>query len=166
MQASEAPFDLVYHQATFRRLGIVPVASADQQAFIAERERVCGIRFPASVTEWMGLRGVETLFYEKTNNDFLPFAGNGPEWSRIFPLGDPDQIRQGYLCVASENQGVVIFYVRLDEGDDPPVYHDNGGAEGYDEADEGAQSLAEISWQRVSDTYSGFIYQMVVRETP
>lgn len=61
-------------------------------------------------------------------------------------------MKQGYLCIVSENQSVVFLYVRLDEGEAPPVYHDDGQT-----VDDEDLPLADVAWERVSDTYSNLI---------
>jgi hypothetical protein len=117
--------ELRYHEAILRHLGIAPVVSPQRQARIAERERICGVRFPAAVTEWMSIEGIEALFFKNTNNDYLPSLRN-----RADEFGRPEHTEQGYLCVAYENQAVILWYIPLDEGDDPPVYHDDGATVG------------------------------------
>lgn len=151
---------LVYHQATFQLLGIEPVISPARLAVIAERERICGVRFPEAVKEWMSIEGVETLFHENTNNDYLPSVGGEIEYNN-WKLGEPADTKQGYLCVAWENQAVVIWYVRLDEGDNPPVYHDNGETSGDPSEEDELTPLTDVDWVPVSETFSSFIYHMV-----
>ena len=79
---------------------------ASRVAIIEERERACGVRFPASVREWFAIESAESLFYRKTNQDHL---------EELARLGDPRDTAQGCLKVATENQGVATWYVRLAE---------------------------------------------------
>jgi hypothetical protein len=131
------------HGAALDMLGSQAVRSPQRERLIAERERACGVAFPASVVAWFALDGAEQLFHDNSNEDRLV---------ALEELGDPDETRHGYLQVAIENQAVVAFYVRLDEGEDPPVYDNN------DQFDE---PLDEISWNRISETFTNFIYDMV-----
>jgi len=125
-------------------LGVSPIRSPARERAIAERERLCGVKFPAAVVEWFALADAERLFHENSNEDDLV---------TLAELGDPEETRQGYLRVAIENQAVVAFYVRLDEGDDPPVYDNN------DEFLE--PQLDRIDWQLLSVSYTNFIFDMV-----
>jgi len=93
-------------------LGAEPRLSPERQRLIAERERACEVAFPPSVVEWFALEDADALFHDNSNEDRL---------APLESLGEPAETRQGYLRVAVENQAVVAFYVRLDEGDDPPM---------------------------------------------
>jgi hypothetical protein len=103
--------NLEYHKAVFELLGRDAVVSENRLAAIEERERVCGARFPESVREWFVIEDAEYLFWENTNEDDLP---------NVRELGEPTEVAQGYLRVATENQAVIAWYVRLDQGDTPP----------------------------------------------
>ena len=61
--------DLQYHQPLFTLLGIEPVVSAERQATIAERERVCGVAFPAAIREWMSIKGISPASLGKLVGD-------------------------------------------------------------------------------------------------
>lgn len=134
--------NLEYHQSVFELLGKSEVISAKRLAVIEEREHVCGRRFPAAIREWFAIEDAEYLFWENTNNDDLP---------EVTKLGVPAEVAQGYLHIATENQGVIARYVRLDEGDNPPVYHNNG---------EWNEDLSKTNWQEFSKTFSDFIFDM------
>jgi hypothetical protein len=135
---------LRYHKQILNLLGIELDMLASRVALIEERERACGVRFPASVREWFAIESAEGLFYRKTNNDHLEELAN---------LGDPRDLAQGYLKIATENQGVVIWYVRLGEGDDPPVYLVVDDYADYDD-------LAKTT-QLESTTFTNFIFDMM-----
>jgi hypothetical protein len=137
---------LAFHQSTFDFLGIDPHISDRRLALIVERERVCGISFPLSVREWYSIDRVESLFYENSNEDDL---------TNLNELGDLSDIRQGYLCVATENQAVIAWYVKLDGSEDPPVFHNN---------DEWDEDLSAINWELCSETFSAFIFDMISSE--
>lgn len=132
-----------YHQPILDLLGVETAMPFDRVAAIEERERVCGMRFPASVREWFAVQDAEALFHDNTNNDHL---------EKLQKLGDPAETRQGYLRVATENQAVVAWYVRLAEGDDPPVYHNK---------DQWNENLSETYWQANSVTFTNFIFDMI-----
>src|SRR5207245_6624042 len=59
---------------------------------------------------------------------------------------------QGYVRGATENQSVVDWYVRLNEGEDPPVYDNN---------DEWNEDLSKTTWRSLSETFSSFIFDMI-----
>jgi hypothetical protein len=110
---------------------------------VRSREEACGHRFPGSVVEWYSLEGAEELFHEHTGGELL---------TPLEELGnDADQLGLGFLCVADENQGVVVWYVRLDAGDDPPVLGD-ARAMG---------DLRGVKWVTNALRFSTFIHQMV-----
>jgi hypothetical protein len=111
-----------HHRAALELLGVSPAIAPERQRLIAERERACGVAFPPAVVEWFAL--------EPAHDRFEPLE----------QLGDADDTRQGRLRVALENQ--VAYYVRLDEGDDPPVY------------DEG---------ELLSLSFSNFVFDMVCK---
>jgi hypothetical protein len=134
---------LKYHQATLDLLGIEPELPPRRLGVIQGRERLCGVRFPAAVKEWFAVEGVEALFHDNTNHDHLQKVGE---------LGDPREAAQGYLRVARENQAVVAWYVRLEEGDDPPVYDNN---------DEWNEDLSETNWQLCWQSFTNFIFDMI-----
>ena len=108
--------DARYHRAALEMLGVPARRSPERARLIAEREQLCGVTFPPAVVEWFALEDSHRLFHDNSNEDRL---------EALEELGDPAETRQGYLCVGIENQGVVAFYVRLDEGDDPPTYDNN-----------------------------------------
>ncbi len=134
---------LRFHAAIAELLGIVPVPAPERMAALEQRETVCKTRFPASVREWLSLPGVESIFHDRSNDDHL---------EPVDALGDPGETAQGWLRVAKENQWVVAWYVRLDEGEDPPVYHNN---------DEWNEDLALTDWQETSPSFSAFIFDML-----
>jgi hypothetical protein len=138
------PRVIEYHRAALEMLGAEPRPSLERQRLIAARERACGAAFPPSVVEWFALEHADALFYDNSNQDSL---------EPLESLGEPAETRQGYLRVALENQGVVAFYVRLDEGDDPPVYDNN------DEF--GQEDLSRIAWNRLSVSFTNFVFDMV-----
>jgi hypothetical protein len=133
-----------FHNAIFQLLGVEPVFSSSAQKTIAQREKVCMTTFPASIKEWFSIEGVGKLFAENTTPDYLV---------ELDELGEPDEMAQGYIRIASENQAVVVWFARLNGSDDPPVFHDNNQ---YFDTDFGA-----IDWQFVSATFTGFIFSMI-----
>jgi hypothetical protein len=135
--------EVEFHGAALDLLGAAPEFSLDRERELVERQERCETTFPASVVEWFALTHGERLFEEHSNQDRLV---------PVDELGDPDETDQGYLCVALENQGVVAFYVRLDEGDDPPVYDNN------DEF--GAEDLSQVGWNLLSASFSNFVFDM------
>jgi hypothetical protein len=133
---------LKYHQQILHLLGIEPVLPFERAALLEERERLCGVRFPASVREWFAVQHAEALFHHNTNEDHL---------EELAKLGSPDETAQGSLRVATENQAVVAWYVRLADGDDPPVYDNN---------DEWNKDLSKTNWHLCSATFTNFIFDV------
>lgn len=86
-----------YHHAIFDLLGAAPASSPERLAQIEARERLCGVRFPASVRDFYAVNEAETLFGEATADALVALE----------ELGDPANTAQGWLRVADENQGVV-----------------------------------------------------------
>lgn len=130
-----------YHRAALEMLGVPARRSPERERLIAERERVCGVAFPPAVVEWFAQEDSHRLFHDHSNEDDL---------EALEALGDPAETRQGYLRVAIENQAAVAFYVRLNEGDDPPTYDNN------DEFLE--EQLARVAWNLVSASFSNFVF--------
>lgn len=109
-----------------------------------ERERACGVKFPASVREWFA----------------LPAADNfcmGHNYMRnIRDLGDPEHTQHGWLKVAWENQGVLHWFCRLDGSEDPTVWHDDNTY--------GSREFEEIPWVICSYNFSSFLFDFLVGE--
>jgi len=110
---------------------------------LADRERLCGGPFPASVKEWFSIQHAEALFRQNTNQDELVSHTQ---------LGEPSAYGEGFLHVASENQAVVDWYAHLDGSDNPPVY----GTDDRWDAD-----LSSVEWRLCSNTFSEFIFDAV-----
>jgi hypothetical protein len=134
---------LEYHQSIFDLLGVTGVVSEDRLAIIWERESQCGTVFPASVREWFAIEGAESIFYDNSNQDHL---------TKLQDLGVPVETSQGYLRVATENQAVVGWYVRLNEGENPPV---------YDNSNEWNDDLSRTNWYTNANTFSNFIFDVI-----
>jgi len=134
---------LKYHQPILDLLGVNATVSGERLAAIKERESVCGVCFPASVNEWFAIEKAERLFYDNTNQDDL---------TGLRELGVPSETAQGYVRIATENQGVVAWYIRLDQGEDPPV---------YDNDDQWNDDLSRTAWRRTSETFTNFIFDMI-----
>lgn len=130
---------LTYHQAILDLLGIPPVVLSERQATIQQREMLCHASFPPAVKEWFSLDGAEFLFHDNTNHNHL---------TPVEQLGEPEHTVEGHLCVAIEHQGIVQWFVRIADGDDPPVYRDN-------DADD------PTAWVLCSDSFTNFIFDMI-----
>ncbi len=129
---------LDFHQSTFDLLGIHPCISAERVAAIAVRERLCGCSFPKAIRELYSVVDVEDHF--------------GSNWlTNYAKLGVPNEVSQGYMRVAIENQGVVGWFVKLDGTDDPPVYHNN---------DNWDTDFSTVNWVLCSKTFTNFIFDM------
>lgn len=132
-----------YHAAILDLIGASPTEStesAERLALLRERETACGVQFPPSVREWFALKAADSLFENHTSPDFL---------TPLTELGKPGETGQGYLRIAHENQGVVAWYVRLDDGDDPSVYDNN---------DQWPEDLSNVKWNLCAASFSGFVF--------
>lgn len=134
---------LQFHQSTFDCLGLKPLVSKQREEIIDNRERICGQRFPKSIREWYSIEDAESLFCDHSNADELTHGNQ---------LGEPADLRQGYLRVATENQGVVAWYAKLDGSPDPAVFDNN---------DEWNDDLSVTNWRLCSKTFSNFIFDML-----
>lgn len=135
-----------YHHAILDLLGAAPASFPERLAQIEARERLCGVRFPASVRDFYAMNEADTLFGEATADALVALE----------ELGDPADTAQGWLRVADENQGVVAWFVRLDAGDDPPVVNNN---------DEWPEDLSTVDWQMDSQTWTNFIFDRLAGDS-
>jgi hypothetical protein len=144
---------LKYHHAIFDLLGKKPIISPKAQTVIEEREKVCRVSFPASVKEYFSIQDAAKLFESHTNADHL---------AELDELGRPEEVAKNWLHVATENQAVVSWFVRLDGSDDPQVFHDND--QYWTRNDQGeyvATDVDEIEWQFNSATFTNFVFDMI-----
>ncbi len=139
-----SPLELRFHRRLFASLGVEPVLSTPAEKQLAAREAACGVRFPASVRELFTIKGVHALFRENTNHD---------ELVPLSELGVPAELRAGFLRIATENQAVVAWYVKLDGTDDPPVVHND---------DHFDVPLAEVPWVACADRFSEFLREVML----
>lgn len=144
---------LHFHQELFDGLGLEPRVSQQSLAVIAEREKVCGVKFPAAVTEWLSLEGVFELFRNHTNEDGLVTNNTKDARQALARLGNPEETSQGWLRVAVENQGVVAWYVKLDGSEDPPVFHNN---------DDWSSPLGQVKWVACADRFSTYLRELIL----
>jgi hypothetical protein len=110
-----------YHAESLDCLGMSGIPDPTAIGQLRSRFAELGISLPASVAEWFGMRdGVELL--QRYSDCDQPIA--------LEHLGEPlqwcwgkerDCIREGLLPFMVEHQGVCLWAVRLDAGDDPPV---------------------------------------------
>jgi hypothetical protein len=111
-----------YHEETLRALGIAYAPDAAAMSALEARAAGLGVTFPASFVEWYGMQEGILLLRQHSNSD---------EPIGIDSLGMPAHLRPWraeadastgpVLEFMVENQGVCIWAVRLDAGDDPPV---------------------------------------------
>ncbi|QEH32728.1 Leucine Rich repeats (2 copies) [Aquisphaera giovannonii] len=146
---------LVYHQATFDLIGKTPRTTKKAVAALEKRERLLGIRLPASMREFYSLTGACEILTGHSNEDpAVPLE----------ELGDAQDLAHGVLRIQDENQGVAAWYVRLDGSDDPPVEVESEA----DRADppEGLDPDADSFWvtarfRPVSPTFSAYVLDRV-----
>jgi hypothetical protein len=124
---------LRYHNAAAREL--FGTERHERQTAVADvraLERRLGVKLPASVREWVAYFG--DLGYLSGQDNPLPL--------------DRWEVRAGYLLMMYENQHCAAWAVRLDGGDDPPVFWDL------------PRTLREgkPSWSPVADHFSTFTW--------
>jgi hypothetical protein len=132
--------ELRHHAEILRLLQIEPRPSAQARATLERREAACGVRFPEAVREWFSLEGAGEIFSSNTNQDCL---------TPVEELGKPAEVAQGYLHVATENQAVVAWYVKLGGAEDGPVMHNN---------DEWNEDLSKTPWQAAATSFRTFLF--------
>jgi hypothetical protein len=110
---------LHYHQASYDLLGLMPGNTFAPPHLIAEAERRCGRRFPASVSEFYRHPRFPGLFHHFSNDE--PPLSLDRLLEQFVSLAEEPAPEEGLLLFVRENQNVVRWYVAAD-GDDPPVY--------------------------------------------
>lgn len=135
---------LCYYQAVFEFLDESPVNCSAAQEKIEQSEREAGVRVPASIRELACLQDVTSILFDASDQHF-----------RDATSLDLDFAKSGHLHVASENQGVVEFYARLDGSADPPVDDDNNATWEVDPV--------AINWCEVVSSFSDFVFLTVVQ---
>jgi hypothetical protein len=102
---------------------------------VTERQSQLGVRLPAAVAEWYALPAAHRLIATNSCDELVPLSALGdpiPFWPD--PTGrrflDRDFLQEGLLFLGSENQGVVLWAVPLDEGPDPRVMVDTSPPDG------------------------------------
>ncbi len=145
------PVTLRFHQAVCELMGIEPAFSAKNLEILQQRQQTLAMRFPASVAELLSLQGFCEALFEYAEC-YPGHSAETDEWRMLEKFGDPDDVRQGHLHVLTDREGIVGFYLRPDEGEDPPVYSDN--AEPHDD-------LSQVPWDLKSGSFSAFIFEIV-----
>lgn len=157
---SDADTTLAHHRALFAMLDVAPVVSGPFAAILAEREQALGVRFPASVVEFLRLRGAFGLFESNSDEDSL-IGGvyNADDRTRLRALGTPRDVGHGHLRVAISREGFLTWYVRLDGSDDPPV--DFVHSEEDCEDDEAGEPI--LTWRPFAASFSAFVFDRMTR---
>src|SRR5262249_37080481 len=114
-----------YHRETIAHLGLDgPRPSEAALALLDERERTCGVSFPAAVREWFALEAglVERGLYSK--GYLLPLEGLGDpcvSWTADMEAHPLDLVVEGRLPVLIGEYGEDLWAVDLNGSDDPSV---------------------------------------------
>lgn len=136
-----------FHDKALRLLPIVPEISAAGVVKIADVEARIGRSLPAAVRDWYMREGACAILQTYSNQDPPVVLDDLGRPSRIGRKHDEarDLVSEGLLHIRTENQGVCLWAVQLDDLDDPPVVvtYDLDGLTG---------------WQPHSDTFSDYIY--------
>jgi hypothetical protein len=99
------------------------------QAPVTARQEQLALKLPAAVAEWYSLPGAWQLIAANSCDDLAPLDTLGdpiPFWPDATGLHstDRDFLHEDLLFLGSENQGVVLWAVPLNEGPDPRVIVD------------------------------------------
>jgi hypothetical protein len=145
---------LRFHAATFARIGKQPRRSRRALELWKQRERQCGVAFPAAVREWYLAGGPglgRSIGCGRTADQMVALRDLGRPLANWYAMGNADFVAAGLLIVMHENQGVCTWAVKLDGSDDPPVVV---------EVDSSARAarLSAIRWQRCAASFSAFMY--------
>jgi hypothetical protein len=134
-----------FHDRSLRLLPKVPEISEAAVAKVAEVEARIGRPLPAAVRDWY-MREDACAILETYSNGDPPVALE--DLGRPIPAsnGPHDLVADGLLHIRTENQGVCIWAVELDDRDDPAVVLN------YRELDD----LSE--WQLQAETFSDYIF--------
>jgi hypothetical protein len=136
-------------------VGLLAAAGLDvtpAQAPVAERQSHLGIQLPTAVAEWYSLPAAHQLIATNSGDELVPLSTLGepiPFWPDTTGQGflDRDFLREGRLFLGSENQGVVLWAVPVDEGPDPRVMVDKSPPDG--------------SWITFAETFSDYAETLV-----
>jgi hypothetical protein len=110
-----------FHEEPLQRLSVQYALDPAAMRALNKRAFALDIAFPASFFEWYTMRNGVALLRTNSNDD---------EPIEIDSLGTPfqwrwpekrDLVDEGLLLFMVENQGVCVWALRLDRGDDPPV---------------------------------------------
>jgi hypothetical protein len=110
-----------FHQEALQRLGLEYVADPGRIAALTERSAALRVTLPASFLEWYGMRdGIELLRRNSNTDDPVAIErlGTPLQWCWDEPH---DLVAERLLLFMVENQGVCIWALQLDAGDDPPI---------------------------------------------
>jgi hypothetical protein len=122
------------------------------QAPVVERQSRLGIHLPSAVAEWYALPAAHQLIATNSCDELVPLSTLGepvPFWPKTTGQGflDRDFLREGLLFLGSENQGVVLWAVPVNEGPDPRVMVDKSPPDG--------------SWVSFAETFSDYAETLV-----
>jgi hypothetical protein len=135
-----------FHDKSLRLLPAMPEISEAAAAKVADVEARIGCALPAAVRDWYVRKDACAILQTYSNQDppvALDDLGQ-PIWN---PNGNPhDLVADGLLHIRTENQGVCMWAVRLDDGDDPAVVVN------YREIDDLS------NWPLQADTFSDYIF--------
>ena len=110
---------LTYHQKSLDLLGVNPQISQSQVELIRSFEERYALQLPEALREWYSLENGFELLQEISAFHIPVEINNMPNiqknYSDIFSLHEP-------LPILVENQWVWHMAVRLNEGENPPVY--------------------------------------------
>ena len=101
----------------FARVGWAAICLSSAEADLLAVEQRIGRKLPAAFHKFYSIEDARALLKHYSNSDRPCFAREpmSPRWDDYDPMDDK------ILPFMIENQGVCVWGVRLDSGDDPPV---------------------------------------------
>lgn len=139
---------LSYHQAACRQLGVEPEVTPEMLPRLDRYEHHYGLALPAAVREWYALHSARRVLnradYTPADrlNDAMPY----PEWYVECRDKDFDQDDPHLLMLGEDGESGLLFAVRTDRGDNPPVL-----IGGNDDA-------TDPEWTTFADSFGDFVF--------
>lgn len=143
-----------YQWETIAHLGLdVSRPSEAVLRLLDERERACGVPFPAAVREWYALEAnlLDQRLYVKGFRHLRPLEELGDPHCTLSPDLEPHQfdlVREGRLPIMLAEYSDYLWAVDLDGSEDPPVSVAD---------DDCVASAAEMPWHPHAASFSDFI---------
>lgn len=132
-----------FHRASLAALDLEPILDDHARDRLTSLGQRIGAPLPLSFVEWFGMHGAVEILHRHTNcDDVIAIESLGDPDRVRFAVGDRFWPREPLLPFMVENQGVCVWAIHLDGGDDPPVL---------------VARDPEFEWRQHTPTFSSFI---------